>query len=204
MDASSKESSSWNGSQTERDDLSRVSELQFAAAVLAKDRKATAEFVARYADGIYAYVRRQLIPRMDLVDDVVQDVFLAALHNLNQFQGTSSLRSWLLGIARHKVQDCYRRLFREPDPLGAEGPDVSWLASNEPTIEESMDRADLEKKVRSILDQLPEAYSLALIWRYWEKRSAREIAEATGKTEKAIERILARARAQFKRKWNHG
>ena len=67
-----------------------------------------------------------------------------------------------------------------------------------------MDRADLEKKVRSILDQLPEAYSLALIWRYWEKRSAREIAEATGKTEKAIERILARARAQFKRKWNHG
>lgn len=182
---------------------SQDSDLKLAAAVLAKDRKATADLVTLYTDGIYAYVRRRLIPRMDLVDDLVQEVFLAALESLKQFQGTSSLRSWLLGIARHKVEDHYRRLFREPDSLAAGGPDELMLASDEPTIEESVDRADLEETVRRILEQLPEMYSLSLIWRYWERRSAREIAEATGKTEKAIERILARARAEFKRKWNH-
>jgi RNA polymerase sigma factor (sigma-70 family) len=66
-----------------------------------------------------------------------------------------------------------------------------------------MDRANLEGRVRGILEELPEVYGLALLWRYWERRSAKEIAETTGKTEKAVERILARARAQFKRKWNH-
>ena len=49
---------------------------------------------------------------------------------------------------------------------------------------------------------LPEVYSIALLWRYWEKRSAREMALATGRTEKSIERILARARALFKKRWN--
>jgi RNA polymerase sigma-70 factor (ECF subfamily) len=192
-----------NPDKTQTDESSRVVELQLVAAVLAKDRKATAEFVSLYADSIYAYVRRRLIPRMDLVDDVVQEVFLAALDSLKQFQATSALRTWLLGIARHKVDDHYRKLFRQPDPLGDDGPDELPLASDEPSVEESLDRARLEDKVRGILEQLPEMYSLALIWRYWERRSAREIAEATGKTEKAVERMLARARAQFKRKWNH-
>ena len=48
------------------------------AAIFEKDRKATAEFVAKYADQIYLYIRSRLIPRLDLVDDLVQDVFLAA------------------------------------------------------------------------------------------------------------------------------
>lgn len=64
------------------DQSSRTIELQFAAAVIAKDRKATAEFVSRYADAIYTYVRRRLIPRMDLIDDIVQEVFLAGFDNL--------------------------------------------------------------------------------------------------------------------------
>jgi DNA-directed RNA polymerase specialized sigma24 family protein len=43
---------------------------------------------------------------------------------------------------------------------------------------------------------------MVLLWRYWERRSAAEMAAATGRTEKAIERLLARARGQFRRRWN--
>jgi len=42
---------------------------------------------------------------------------------------------------------------------------------------------------------------VALLWRYWEARSARDIANAIGKTEKAVERLLARARARFRQLW---
>ena len=42
-----------------------------------------AEFVDRHTDPVYAYVRHRLLPRTDLVDDVVQDVFLAALEGLS-------------------------------------------------------------------------------------------------------------------------
>jgi RNA polymerase sigma-70 factor (ECF subfamily) len=176
------------------------SDLKLAAAVLAKDRKATAEFVKLYSDDIYAYVRRRLVPRMDIVDDVVQEVFLAGLDNLAQFRGTSSLKTWLIAIAKHKVEDYYRSLLRRAGEAET-WDEVLLLASGNPTLDDSMDRARLEDKVRRVLHDLPELYSMVLLWRYWEKQSARDIAEATGKTEKAVERILARARAQFKRKW---
>jgi DNA-directed RNA polymerase specialized sigma24 family protein len=42
-----------------------------------------------------------------------------------------------------------------------------------------------------------------LLWRYWEHRSAAEMAAATGKTEKAIERLLYRARKAFRMKWEN-
>jgi DNA-directed RNA polymerase specialized sigma24 family protein len=48
---------------------------------------------------------------------------------------------------------------------------------------------------------MPERYGLMLLWRYWEQRSARDIATAIGTTEKSVERTLARARARFKVLW---
>src|SRR5438552_170080 len=88
---------------------------ELAAALLRKDRKATAEWVSLYTDSVYAYVWRRLVPRADLVDDVVQEVFLAAWESLGHFEGNSSLHNWLLGIARHKVEDYYRRRLRQAD-----------------------------------------------------------------------------------------
>jgi DNA-directed RNA polymerase specialized sigma24 family protein len=44
---------------------------------------------------------------------------------------------------------------------------------------------------------------LALLWRYTENLSTREMAQNAGKTDKAIERLLARAREHFRRRWNH-
>ena len=84
-------------------------------AVLKKDRKATAEFVSRYADPVYGYVSQRLAPRADLVEDLVQEVFLVALQKLDTFAGKSSVLGWLLGIARHKVEDLYRARLREPE-----------------------------------------------------------------------------------------
>ena len=89
------------------------SEAVLVAAILRNDRKAAAEFVDRYADCLYGYVRQRLAPSTDLVGDIVQDVFMAALRGLDRFSGQSALRSWLLGIARHKVEDHYRRRLRE-------------------------------------------------------------------------------------------
>lgn len=175
-------------------------ERQLVELVLRRDRKATARFVADYADGVYAYVRHRLAPRADAVEDVVQDVFLAALDGLPRFAGTAGLRAWLLGIARHKVEDYYRRQLRAPEALaddaGEDGP-----AADAPLIEETIDRERLEARTHRVLRAMPETYGVALLWRYWENRSVREMAEATGKTEKAIERLLARARARFRQLW---
>jgi RNA polymerase sigma-70 factor (ECF subfamily) len=172
------------------------------AAVLGKDRKATAEFVSRYADAVYRYVYSRLVPRTDQVDDVVQEVFLAAWENLTQYRGNSSLQSWLLGIARHKVADYYRAHLREPEPAqpSEEKPGLEPVSAD---FSELVDSELQRKKTWQALTRLPEKYRVVLLWRYWEKCSAREMAARVGRTEKAIERLLARAREEFRREWNH-
>lgn len=174
---------------------------QLVTSVVAGDRKATAEFVERFTDGIYGYVRHRLSPRVDLVDDLVQDVFLAALKGLPSFAGRSSLKTWLAGIARHKVEDFYRAHLRRAETPSDFDDDSAFVPLDMPEFDEQMDRATLEAKTQRVLSQLPETYCYALVWRYWENRSVRDIAAETGRTEKAGERLLARARAQFRRLW---
>ena len=177
-----------------------LSDVALVAEVLRKDRKATAEFVARYADHVYGYVRRRLIPRADLVEDLVQEIFLAAWGSLDRFRGDSSLRNWLLGIARHKVEDHYRQRLREIQFLEDEERPSEPMALRD--IENVLVERQAGRRAREILASLPEVYGVILLWKYWEKRSLREIAQQTGRTEKAIERLLARARHHFKKKWN--
>ena len=78
-------------------------------------------------------------------------------------------------------------------------------AGEEPSVDPGFDDRiqdhQIGLRIESILTRLPEAYRLALLWRYWEKCSAAEMARRSGKTEKAIERLLMRAREQFRRRW---
>ncbi len=194
------------GSQPDEQQMMSAGEADDArlvAAILRKDRKATAEFVARYADAVYAYVRSRLAPQNDLADDLVQEVLLAAWENLHQYRGASALQAWVMGIARHKVEDHYRARLRAPEPIGDADNDPDTPVSI-PKFDQMLDQERLRKNTWRVLRGLPEPYRLALIWRYWEKASAREMGEKTGKTEKAIERLLARARAEFRERWNHG
>jgi len=184
-----------------RPPLSQVSDdLELARALLRKDRKATADFVEAYTDTVHAYVWRRLTPRTQVVDDIVQEVFLAAWRNLERYTGSGPLKSWLLGIARNKVEDHYR------DVLGSAGlvdphAGVEEILSEE-IPQESLGEESIEDRTERIILMLPADYRMVLRWRYWDKRSAKEMADATGRTEKAIERLLARARDQFRRHWS--
>jgi RNA polymerase sigma-70 factor (ECF subfamily) len=175
---------------------------ELVGGVLRNDRKATAEFVQLFSGRVYGYVRSRLAPRTEMVDDVVHEVFIAAWQRLATYRGESPLEAWLVGIARHKVEDHYRDRLSRMEAWEDSGdlPDESPAAQ----IDLDMDRQKTAGRALAVLDSLPEHYATVLLWRYWERKSAREIAAATGRTEKAVERLLARAREQFKRRWPHG
>ena len=173
-------------------------EAALVAAVLRKERKASAEFVSRLADPVYRYVSWRLSPAKDLVEDIVQEVFLEAWRSLPRYRGEGGLEAWVMSIARHRVQDHYRRRLR------------SATLSEDALPGEAGDAGDLEQQlfhrqeyamIRQVLDALPEAYRIVLTWRYWEDRSAAEMAGEIGRSEKAVERLLARARAQFRNRY---
>jgi RNA polymerase sigma-70 factor (ECF subfamily) len=178
-----------------------LSDRELVDEVLHKDRKATAELVARHADDVYGYVRRRLGERADLVEDLVQETFLAAWGNLASFQGEAPLRIWLLGIARHKVEDHYRRRLREIEQWADDDGSVAETVEC-PDPGEELSCHEVGRRAREVLAELPERYSLILKWRYWQERTVRQMAIETGRSEKAVERLLARARTVFKKRWN--
>ena len=186
--------------QPQANTLQWVEDERLVEAILRKDRKATAEFVARYTDEVYGYIRSRLFPRYDVVNDLVQDVFLAAWESLERYRGTGSLQAWLLGIARHKVESYYRTQLQAPAPI--DNLPMELEPRSTVRISDQLEQKQMQKKTWEVMSSLPERYRLVLIWRYWDKASAREMAMKTGKTEKAIERLLARARAEFRERWD--
>jgi len=53
-------------------------------------------------------------------EDVVQETLIAALQGIDRFQGSSSVRTWLTGILKHKIIDHFRRQSRETPLEGLE------------------------------------------------------------------------------------
>ena len=65
-----------------------------------------------------AYALRRVSDR-SLAEDLVQETLLAALSAEIEFEGRSSLRTWLTGILKHKIADVYRARVRAPLSLDA-------------------------------------------------------------------------------------
>lgn len=83
------------------------------------------------------YARRK-IRDQDLAEDAVQDALISAMASLPGFKGESSLRTWLVGILNHKIQDAFRRESRFVRVTGGEldsddaGASRGQLAADEP------------------------------------------------------------------------
>jgi RNA polymerase sigma-70 factor (ECF subfamily) len=169
---------------------------ELADAVRRKDRKATAEFVQQHADAVYAYVLARVRPNAADAEDLTQEVFLAACRCIGEYRAESALKAWLFGIARHKVEDYYRARMRDSD-LGESDADAVTSVQ----LDSALDKRRLRERIVTIVNQLPEQYRLLLKWRYWDQRRTADIAEALGRTPKAVERMLARARGHFRREW---
>ncbi|MEO8053017.1 MAG: RNA polymerase sigma factor [Acidobacteriota bacterium] len=176
------------------------SDLQLAAAICQRDRKATARLVELHADAVHRYVSRRLAPKIDLVDDIVQDVFVAAWRGLSSYSGEASLQTWLVSIARNKVEDHYRRTLKTPLESLEKEDDV-FLVADSIDLDATMDQSRQAGRAVKTLSEIPTEYAVILRWRYWDGKSAREMAMATGRSEKAVERLLARAREQFRNAW---
>jgi len=156
--------------------------------------------LSRHASAVKKYVHFRLAPRADHADDVVQDIFLAAWENLRAYRGNASLRSWLMGIARNKIKDYYRASLREPQPL--ETANETFPTKTPPLeVDDQLEKEFARKKTLEILLKLPKKYRVVLIWRYWNECSVKALALRIGKTEKATERLLARARDEFRWVW---
>lgn len=69
-------------------------------------------WVDKYGDILYRYALSRLYNHA-ASEDVVQETFLAAIRAEQGFSGRSSIRTWLIGILKHKIVDLIRKESRE-------------------------------------------------------------------------------------------
>src|SRR5271157_5032208 len=82
-------------------------------AVRAGDRESLAILYKRYIKGVWRYVNSQLSRDSEATEDLVSETFVAAIRTLQTFDaGRGTVYGWLLGIARNKLRDYWRRAER--------------------------------------------------------------------------------------------
>jgi len=127
-----------------------------------------------------------------LAEDLTADAFLAAVHAVRKPGAPEPSVPWLIGVARHKLADHWRRVEREERglrlldhaPAGADDP---W--------ETEVDRI----RAREVLSQLGAHHRAALTLRYLDGLPVPEVARHLDRTVHATEALLTRARAAFRR-----
>ncbi len=187
-----------------RDPHASEAETRLRRRILEGEAGAAAELLDAYLTPIYQFVHFRVGRDRALVEDVVQETFLAALQSLANWDGRASLHGWLVGIAKNKVREARRK--NRPIPLedvlaesDAEIDAILVDVAREPLPAEVLERRETQDLVGAALSSLPADYQRALLDKYVEGRSTADIARAGGRTEKAAESLLSRSRAAFAR-----
>jgi RNA polymerase sigma-70 factor (ECF subfamily) len=159
---------------------------------------ATEEFYNLYRSRLYSLVLEQVDRDEVVAEDLVQEVFLAALDSLDKFRGDSQLYTWLRSIALHKVNDFYRRQAREPKPEKS-SPDFNALeleqiGDDSQSILTTMESEEIHQSVHQALEELPPDYHEVLVLKYLQDMPVLAISQIMGRSPKSIEGLLSRAR----------
>lgn len=172
---------------------------------LARRESGAAElFLNEHLDDVFQFVHYRVGRDHARVEDVVQETILIALRDIELFDGRSSLAAWLRGIARNTIST--QRKKRAPLSLEAAiesaDPEIDAIladVSREPLPERVFEMQETKDLVGATLSSLPPAYKRALIEKYVDGLSTAEIAGRAGKSAKATESTLTRARIAFAR-----
>ncbi len=105
---------------------------------------------------LVAFARRRLLDPA-LAEDLVHDVFEAVASGRARFGGRAALRSWLVGILKHKIVDLVRQRSGQLS-LDAEGPDGETLdiASAQPGPEEMAEQRQRLRRTLAAIATLPQ------------------------------------------------
>jgi len=155
-----------------------------------RDADAFATLIQRYERTALAVAYAQ-VHDAHRAGDAVQEAFLRAWQELPHLQEAVKFGGWLLQIVRNAAIDARRRI--RPSV-----PDFPDLAAKNTDPAREMEAADRAAKVKSALAVLDETTRTAVVMRYYEGLSAKEIGESLELSPAAVDMRLSRARTQLR------
>ena len=182
---------------------------KLAERVLGGDRASFDAFFSSYYPRLYRFALVRVDNDADLADETAQVVLCQAISKLDTYRGEAPLFSWLCTFCRYEVskQLKARRRAQGDTPLVEDDPSVraaldSLLAHASTDPDAAVYQHEVRRLVKVALDHLPTLYADALEAKYVHDMTVQEIADVIGKTPKATESLLTRARLAFKENFN--
>lgn len=166
------------------------------------DEEAAHGLIEAQGDALYRFVLRRVGGCAEDAEEIVQDAFVAAVRMGQTYDGTCSVFTWLCSLARLKIRDRakersrLKRTAMKP-PLSLDDESLGMLRRiHDPSasLDELVESVDRVRMVQALLDSMTPEQREAVTLRYVEQFSIGEIAKIMKRSEKAVERLLERAK----------
>lgn len=133
------------------------------------------KIVEKYSQGIYWQIRR-MVYNHDDANDILQNTFLKAWSNIDNFRGTAKLSTWLYKIA---INESITFINKERTRNEASIDDDSFLLNNL-EADEYFDGDEAQIKLQRAINSLPEKQRLVFNMRYYDEMKYEDISEILG------------------------
>ncbi len=166
-----------------------------------RDRSAWSAAVDRHFREVYGFVFHLVGGDRTVAEDLNQETWLEALDGIDQCNAAlGGFRNWLFGIARKRVAMHYRRraLVGNPISLNGQFGEAAELGDVSVLPRDVLEQVERGSVVRAAILLLPDDRREVLLWKYVEGLSVETIAVRMGRTAKAVESLLSRAREQMR------
>lgn len=163
--------------------------------ILAGDHEAVVEFYKIYSPKLLRYLRHK-VPYSEDAEELLNDIFFAAIDELSFFQNKSSVNTWLFKIARNKIADFYRKR-KIKSVLLSQVPFLEIFATEIENPEFQFEKNKIRDRIEKAYHNISSNYQNILHLHYEDKIPVKELALILNLSFKATESLLYRARRRF-------
>ncbi|MCO8123145.1 sigma-70 family RNA polymerase sigma factor [Stieleria sp. TO1_6] len=165
------------------------------------DRIAFEQLVRRYQT-LVCSVAYSIVGDRAASEDIGQETFLIAWHQLQTLRDRSRLKSWLATIARNQAKQWLRRLPPSMQELTTE----TTVTFSKNKLTQAVDQTGRDDEeldlVWTTLERLPESFREPLVLFYRQEQSVAEVAEALQLSPAAVKQRLSRGRQMLRQEVN--
>jgi RNA polymerase sigma-70 factor (ECF subfamily) len=156
--------------------------------------------VERYESKIRRYVKRITGKSNEVVEDIVQDVFLKVYINIDKFNNAYNFSSWIYRIAHNQaINVClYEKKHKVESFKYDETGEIKTVLLDKNDIWREIQQKNINEKINEALSCISKKYQEVIVLNYFYENSYKEISEKIGVPVNTIGTLLTRGKKILK------
>ena len=152
----------------------------------------------RYEQKLIRYILRISSFSLEEAEDVLQEAFIKAWKNLNEFDGDLKFSSWIYRIVRNTtITEWKKSKSKGKDRKQAIDEEIFQNLPSSLDIEKEASQTFDKENIQRILQLMPEKYREVLILKFLEEKDYKEISDILKKPSGTVATLISRAKRSF-------